>query len=239
MKGLLYKEIVLSKQWLIFLACLEAVFSAVVIFVAGIDGSSDPGKVMTVHIIIAFAMYFLTGVLDDAYFSHDEKSKWSIFVSATPGAMKEQILCKYYVILLENLFILFIGYILDVVTTVIVGDVTASAGQIYFLFFCISLFIKAFINAFNVRFGSDIGKTALGISVVLVFGLIALWFLFGDISGIMNMEKSLMDLITEFLNDGAVIWIMAILPYIAVAAYYISYRISVNTYRKGVESYAE
>lgn len=239
MKGLLYKEILLSKQWLIFLACMEVVFSTVAILIAATVGKSDIGIVMIVHIFIAIAMYFLSGVLDDAYFSHDEKNKWSIFVSATPGTMKEQILCKYYIIFIENLAILFIGYILDVITTAIVGNVTASVGQIYFLLFCISLFIKAFVNAFNVYFGSDAGKSAFVISVILVFSLIGLWFLFGDISGIMDMEKSLMDLITEFLNDGAMIWIMALLPYISVATYYFSYRISTKIYRKGVESYAE
>lgn len=239
MKGLLYKEILLSKQWLIFLACMEAVFSAAVIILAVCVKNEDPGIVMATHIIIAAAMYFISGILDDTYFSHDENSKWSIFVAATPGTMKEQILCKYYIILLENLLILFWGYILDIVTAAVLDDVTAFAGQFYFLFFSISLFIKAFINAFNVRFGSDVGKIAFGISVAVIFGLIALWFLFGDISGFMDMEKSLMDLITEFLSDKVIIWIMTLLPYVAVISYYLSYRISAKIYRKGVENYAE
>lgn len=236
MKGLLYKEILLGKQWLIFLAVIEVVFSAVAIFMAVI---SDAETAMAVNILISFAMYSITGVLDDAYFSHDEKSKWCIFVSATPGTMKEQILCKYYIILLENLAILFIGYIHNVIAVAIIGDPDASVVSLYFLFFCISLFVKAFVNGFNVRFGSAAGKKILMIFVGLAISSFGLWFLLGDISVIMDNTGTFMEFIADLFSGTTAMWIIALIPYVACSAYYISYRISAKSYRKGVESYAE
>ncbi len=232
MKGLLYKEFLMMKPHLIFIGVVQLVASIFMIVMALLK--NDP---MFINMVCYFLMIYLLSILDSDAVAHDEKRSWIIFVSSTPDTMVGQIRCKYYFSLILNLILLFWNYYIDMVTMAICGDPTASACQVFLVLFCIFILYKAILLPFNIRFGTKSGSAVMGISTMALLTIAGLYFLFGDISFLYkgNFEEFIMN----FFNNNGVLWIIAILPYVAAAGYYLSYKISTKIYRKGVENYGE
>lgn len=137
MKGLFFKEIYLSRINLLFLLVMQ-VISIISIVCVELLGTHDMQAIAMIEIFSALVLYFLAYLLVDSYFLNDETKKWGIFVTATPGTYKEQLLCKYVVILIENILILYIGFIMDTVCCTIAGDSSYSASGVFF--FCFVFF---------------------------------------------------------------------------------------------------
>jgi hypothetical protein len=91
---------------------------------------------------------------------------------------------------------------------------------------------------FLVRYGSKSGKQ---VKLLVLFGvvfLIIVYLLFGPLPD----SNTIFDTIVNWFssNDklsGVLLGIAAILPYMILALYYISYRISCQLYQRGVETY--
>ncbi len=236
MKGLLYKEAVLSKPWLIFLAFIEAVcIVAICINESGIELS------MVFNICCALIMYLLTGIVDNnSHFAPDEKNNWRIFVSATPGTMREQILCKYLFILFENMAILVVGIFLDFVVMFMTLSFSLAASAVIFVAFCAVLFAKALVLPFLVRFGAVIGEKIFLIVFTLLLVAAGGYFLFGDVSFLNgDNRKSIYEFIFGIVCSNAFKWISILLPLVAGGAYWLSYRISLKLYRKSMDCFGE
>ena len=77
--------------------------------------------------------------------------------------------------------------------------------------------------------------------IILITSGILLYALFGDISFFfsLNEDYTLLDVIKEYLSSEKVVFALSLIPYISVAMYYFSYRISLALYRKGVETYEQ
>lgn len=227
-KGLLYKDFFLLKSGLIFVAVFQTILSGVCISLPliGLDTKTI--------ILLTSACYYLSflilALINQELFAHDERRLWSVFVSSTPQAARGQVACKYYIILIENLVLLFFCYLTDVIVLCVADDVTVSAITVGMFIFCLRIMIHAVEIPFMIRFGAGVG-VAVKSALLAFLALILIYYgLFGDIAFLFGDDP--IAAVYEFVATGKVIWIVALIPYMAAGAYYLSYCISVRLYKE-------
>ena len=106
-----------------------------------------------------------------------------------------------------------------------------------FNIFVITVLYNAVTMPFLIRYGGDKGLATAGIALGAVVFTVIVYFLFGDISFLYVDDP--MGAIMELLTSEGMLFITAILPYISLLLYYLSYRISLKLYRKGAEDYGQ
>lgn len=228
MKGLLYKDLFLLRNGLIFVAVFQTILSGVCISfpVIGLDTK----MIILLTSVCYYLSFLLLGLINQELFAHDERCLWSAFVSSTPQAAKGQVACKYYMILIENLVLLFFCYLTDVIVLYVADDVAVSAIAVGMFIFCIRILIHAVEIPFIIRFGSSVGVAVKSVLLALLVLILLCYGLFGDISFLFGDDP--IAAVYEFVTTGKVIWIAALIPYAAAGAYYLSYCISVKLYKE-------
>ncbi len=235
MRGLLYKEFYQFRLdfWIIagleILLCGLSITSAV---------TTDPSEPQWTAIMVLATIYTLSimlgSILCSEFFSKDEKRPWNHFAMALPQTDKGQVQAKYYAVLLIHLFVLFVCFITDTIVVFIAGDSSISAITVAVVVFCIRLVVMAFGIPFILRFGAQTGTTVEGVVAGIFFVAIGIYLLFGDISFL--LQENFWEALMEWIQSGNVVWVLALLPYITGVLYYLSYRVSLKLYRKGVEN---
>lgn len=232
MKGFLYKDLVMSKMSLIVIAVMT-VLSAITEI--GFECSNkNPDAAIVGYAIVIMAFYAI-GLLDTSLFTFDEKRLWQNFAASTPQSFRAQAQSKYLLVLAINLFPVFVFLVSDLVGALIVGRYFGSVSQIAFAMFSFQIFISAVEIPFFIRFGSKNGANIKLAIIGVIFLAIGIYLLFGDISFL--FEGNFSEFIINFFDKGGIVWAMALLPYVSLALYFLSYRISVSLYRKGAECY--
>lgn len=237
MRGLLYKEFHQFKADFYVLAGLLAFFCGLCITSAVTAEAETPQDLMMAITMISSLIYFLVlflgSILCSEFFTKDEKRPWNHFAMSLPLAVKGQVQAKYYAVLVVHLMVLFACFVTDVVIVVVSGNAQHSAIAVGVIMFSFRMLVMAFEIPFMFRFGAQQGMNVEGAFLTLFFIVLIIYGLFGDISFFLqeNVWKAFM----EWILSGNVIWILALLPYVAAVAYYVSYRISLKLYRKGVE----
>lgn len=234
MKGLLYKDMIVSKAMLIFLAACVLIASVISI-VFGFKQGKNPEVVMFVTSLCAFTVYFLDTVLSASLFAGDERKTWISFSASSPLGMDGQIREKYYYIFIKLVIILFCEYITDTLTVAASGSVNSSASFAIMVIFCINVVYYAIEIPFMVRFGSGNGSNIKMTVFGIVIGLIVVYFLFGDISFLDSNDP--IGYIVRFVTGSGRLYLITAFLYLTIPIYYLSYRISVKLYRKGAENY--
>lgn len=241
MRGLLYKEFHQFKADLYALAGLLVFFGGVCITNSVTAEAETPQELTMGIIVISSLIYFvlllLGSILCSEFFTKDEKRPWNHFVMSLPPAVKGQVQAKYYAVLVVHLMMLFGCFVMDAIVVVLSGNVQNSAITVGILMFCFRILVMAFEIPCMFRFGAQQGTNVEGAFCVVICVGGVIYGLFGDISFFLqeNVWKAFM----EWLMSGNAIWVIALLPYAAAVAYYVSYRISLKLYRKGVESSGE
>lgn len=243
MKGLLYKN---------FMSCRLHLFAMIVVLfsvgfintmIASIEtaniksGASDPGtSAITVTMCMTYLLIFSCICLPvRELFVSDEKTITYSFFFSTPQSAKGLLLSKYYFVLLIDLGILFGCFLIDIIVMLIMGEYAVSLLTICVILFSTMLVFMAFSIPCSVRFGTKMGQETQVLSFSAFICIIAIYALFGNIS--FFFEENILEALIAYLLSGKVIFVISFLPYIAVMLYYLSYRISLVLYRKGVESY--
>ncbi|MBQ9142952.1 MAG: ABC-2 transporter permease [Lachnospiraceae bacterium] len=249
MLGLLYKDFCMLKKsiwgmipvWLIFSIPLflpASVWEKTGLLTGMMNAQTFSFSVMPV--IIYFTMFACISVIQSNLFEHDERKVWSYYITASPLGYKEQVLSKYYMTLITSFVVVVWGYICDQISSISVGSI-GSASSIYTTFFYIQLILQAMEYPFVFRFGHKHGNTYKIIMFVAAFYGFMIYLLFGKFP-----ENFSMDNVFDFLfklasNETALPTIamgaMALLPYIAMLLFYLSYKLSCKWYLKGVEAY--
>lgn len=239
MAGLLYKEIILNKKNLIYIALGELFTSFLVIgpLIFG-NNSKDTEYVMGFFSTFGFFMMFLImGIMASGIFQMDETKKWAYFISASPLTQTGQIGSKYVFTLLLYIALLVWCDFLTSFSAVLGGTANFAVA---FEMFWITLLANAIEFPFIVRFGSRSGnyvKTAIGAAVMLVAFE---YLLFGNTSVISDPEK-LFGLIEKMSDASAMtdisLILLAVIPYLSAGLYFLSYRLSCKLYLKGAEEY--
>ncbi|MBQ7131422.1 MAG: ABC-2 transporter permease [Oscillospiraceae bacterium] len=241
MKGLLYKELVTQKLAIHMLAAATFFygFAGNILFALEIslDETQSVSDVRGMCMVAAFAVFFIFSMVIPEFFKKDEKGSWSSFAISSPQGAKGQIQSKYIIILIINLAILFTLFVADCIIVAIVGDMAASNLTIYMIIFCSMLAINAVEMPFYVRFGSSKGGNVKAAIISVVIIALMIYALFGDLT-IFTGENPI-ESIYNFFVEGKTIWIVALLPFVAIVLYVASYNISLRLYQKGVESYEE
>lgn len=236
MRGLLYKEFYQFKIDLYAMGILALLF-----LVLGIGAATDieaeaQSTCMILSMIYLFVM-FLGSIISSEFFTKDEKRPWCNFAFALPQTEKGQVTAKYYAVLIWHLALLFLCFITDTIAIAVYGSAEISAVTVAVVVFAFRMLVMAFEIPCMVRYGATTGINVEGSVVGILLMLAGIYALFGDIS--FFLQENVRDAIWEFLMSGNVIWILALLPYVAGIAYYVSYRVSLNMYRKGAESYGQ
>ena len=250
MRGLLYKDFAVMKKELL-LGCLAILLFSIPLFLPWASiceasgGATDAESLgsMVYGVLPFFVDLIVFGIMDsvqNGIYAHDERKVWSSFVTASPLGADAQVLSKYYLNLVLDFSIYLWGFVCDNASMLISG-VYGSASSIYTLFFWIHIILRALEMPFLIRFGQTHGRTykILILAVITFMGIV--YLLFGYIP-----ENFSLDACFEFIfglsnnqttMSTAALGVMALLPYVAMGLYYLSYKISCKWYRKGVECY--
>jgi hypothetical protein len=170
-------------------------------------------------------------------FSYDENKCYSAFISATPLTGAGQVLSKYYEMLLLSSVLLVWGEVCDRALCVVNGMSGETLEIRLFLFF-LQLFLRAVETPFLVCYGSKSGKQVKLLVLLGVVFLVIVYLLFGPLPDSDTVFGTIVNWFSsENKLSGMLLGAAAILPYMVVALYYISYRISCRLYQRGVEAY--
>ena len=246
MSGLLYKNFRLNLSSMIF-SLITAAVSCLTMILVCLFAFVLPGKTPEVEqlndLTLGFgACYFLAfwlpSMATSTLFQVDESKTCCAFAMSLPQGAKGHIEAKYYYMLILNLSIMFVTFVSDTVTTAMTGGMTSNT-VIIIIVFALVLLLSAIETPFMVRFGSQRGLAIKGAVVGGVFIFAALYFLFGDITWLIENENDPLTALMEWLQSGDIVFWLSLFPFISVAAFYLSCRISVKLFRKGAESYEQ
>lgn len=238
MAGQIYKNLYLCKSSIIFITVLAIISSGICIATTALGSATPSFNASEYTFLFAICYYFIffTGTISlTTLFTCDERATWVSFCYSTPGSAKCQVLAKYYTMLLVNIWITFICFISDTIVSLI--NPGGSVITAIFEILVITVLYNAVTIPFFIRFGGDKGLATAGIALGAVVFAVIVYFLFGDIS-FLYVDNPIAA-IMEFLSSDTMLFIIAILPYIAFLLYYLSYRISLKLYRKGAEDYGQ
>lgn len=257
MKGLLYKNIIQSKLFLIISIFLPPVMLALLIV---FSSDFEKGFSMTTikesfyefsnsGLIVRFSLYsicfFISVIVPNAMISADENKKWSHFITSTPDGIKKQVYSKYLIIFI-SLCVNFLSITLtdmahcSITSIAIETEIPALTGIFTFIFYVILLYLAIDIP-FSVRFGVKKGAQVKCIMLAVLLFATVVYLLFGPLpknSDIIldAVYGTIEKLINNQLSDKMML-VMGIIPVISAIAYVTSYFISCKLFMKGVEEY--
>lgn len=239
MSGILYKNFLAYKLDLIALGAMDLIsIIATLLAVALAPAHGQEGVATGVCPMIYFSMFFMVSIFDHQLFAVDEKRTIGSFNISCPSGAKGHVEGKYYALLIVNIATLVICFLTDTVVCLIADSTMYSMGSALMIIFCGNILYTAFANPFYLRFGIILGNTVKFGSLGVLFVIGFIYFLFGDISFILESENLSETVMTLLSGDAAMI-ILSIFPVVSILLYWISCKISVTLYKKGVEAYEQ
>ncbi|WP_303824349.1 ABC-2 transporter permease [Ruminococcus flavefaciens] len=243
MTGLLYKILRINwvKLLLFFIGSMfyPAMFALLFRFSPDALDGADGNVSLLIWGVCAFLTFFFGGACQDSLFNDGESKKWAYFVASTPTGIKGHIGSKYLFALAWSMVtvtaLILINYF------AVDGNKDLADGSVVFIvFFYIQLLMRAAEFPLMARFGGKMGKNMkliiLGIAAFIIFA----YALFGDTSAFADIDTFL-DRLFNAIQDPDTLKKITLKFSIAAAAvipvYYLSYRLSVRWYLKGVETY--
>lgn len=235
MRGLLYKDLVLSRFALIFVTVTNLIMYALCVIV-GVTARDGFSVIMAAGGVCYFT-FFVINLVTVEFFRVDESRQWNHFVASTPQTLNGQIEGKYLFFLIVCLVNLFLCLVTDTLIRAVRGSDDLPVLSFGFFFFCLRLLMSALEIPFIIRFGADRGFNLMLLFLGGILLLVGIYALFGDIS--MFLGDDPMEILKKLFSTDFMIWVLALLPYAAVTLYYLSYRVSRRLAAKGVESYEQ
>lgn len=247
MEGLIYKEFISNKKNIKYYAyvCAFVMISLLTPYFVHLvlpgtslyDEMTEARKVLTCMFGSILILFFAEGMIP-AFSADDERRVWACFMISTPTAAKGVIEAKYYFMLIIDIIAIFFAYVCDTVYTAIY-ELDFSSIMISVSIFYTLLLFKAVTIPFTVRFGTKNAGSIRAVIFLLICCAAGIYALFGDLS-IFNPDR-LMDELVKIANGESESKVMAaisaLMPYVAIAAYYFSCKISCKLYMKGVDTY--
>ncbi len=243
MRGLMYKNFFQFRRMLMFLAVFGLLISFLIIWItSNMEAPTQQTDKMGIMLVMSgfwFVVFFCVGMMYSDLFLQDENLLNASFCISLPQSLKGHIKSKYYMILAINVIIMFMCFVTDTIVVAIMGDTEISAVGICVFIFCFQLLLAAVEIPFMVRFGASYGLKTLDIAVTVVLIFATVYFLFGDVSFLMSDDpgEALRKMMLAFVEKFAMI--LALLPYVTGILYYVSYRVSLALFRKGMENFEQ
>ena len=231
MIGYFYKDLLLSK----FAILTQITFLGIISLMSILFATLPQGSLAPL-VLLEFCAFLLTNVINQHLFQADERRTWQYFALSTPQKEQGQIGSKYILVLLVNLVTLLWLLLLDCVFGHMAEKPGLSTSSALLLFF-LMLVMDAIEMPFVFRFGSTYGAKCKGYVLLGIFGVVAIYLLYGDISFLRTGDP--LSAFLGKLQGGTLHRFLDLLPYIAVVLYFLSYCLSLKIMKKGIEAYEE
>lgn len=241
MTGLIYKEWRQNRLYIILTAVCgaAAVFIPIPLILPGGDGlqalAGEQGMIVRV---VALLLGFLgVGALQSLALRGDERKGWGVFIASSPETEKGFLRIKYEMIFAMSVLAvsgcLFFEQLLGAVVFDITGEALPDLSGVYVALVFLQIFLRALDIPFIIRFGDKRGSMIKAIIVVVLFILFT--------AAVMIDPKDIGEALINVLKNGfdgdGILLVLGLLPFAALAAYFLSYLISCRIYMKGVEQY--
>lgn len=232
MIGYFYKDLLLSK----FAILTQITFLGIISLMSILFATLPQGSLAPL-VLLEFCAFLLTNVINQHLFQADERRTWQYFALSTPQKEQGQIGSKYILVLLVNLVTLLWLLLLDCVFGHMAEKPGLSNSSALLLFFSLMLVMDAIEMPFVFRFGSTYGAKYKGFLLLGIFGVVAIYLLYGDISFLRTGDP--LSAFLGKLQGGTMHRFLDLLPYIAAVLYFLSYCMSLKIMKKGIEAYEE
>lgn len=237
MGGLIYKDFLTNKKS-IFISLATLIYCGIELFIPNLFEHTEDieGAFMQLFAMLLFTViFFITGAFQGNMLKNDESRRWAYFITSTP-MLKKHIEAKYWFIMIISLSVVFIVSVFDALNCILFD--AESLHLLIMILFYIQIFMRAIEIPFLVRFGTNMGGYYKAGVLVLVLLVVGIYFLFGDLSHFGTMDD-FYEWFFNAMNGGVKAFeiFYAVFPYIAVTAYYLSYKLSCRLYLKGAENF--
>ncbi|MBQ4283218.1 MAG: ABC-2 transporter permease [Lachnospira sp.] len=249
MLGLMYKDFLVMKKEIITNLILMIIYTVPVCLpwskmMGEVPGSSEGlfSGVGLSYFVMPITTYFfifmIIGGLQSNLFAHDEKNVYSSWAVSSPMTVKGQVLSKYYMSLLFGFVGLVLAYVVDIVASFTNGVVGSTVGVAMVMFF-IQMFVASFDLPFIIRFGSKNGSMFKVIMMSVICFAAIVYGLFGPLpeGDFGDFMWSKLEWLVYGDKGVVAIGFLALAPVAIALLYYLSYKVSVRLYMKGVENY--
>ncbi len=261
MNGLLYKEFRQNRGVLITIAAVPLLSLILLPMFGFIDFGNlsafsfarvwtDINDVPLLRMLMVLLGAFVIGFIVSLIFNADESKKWCYFAASLPGSAEKVIYTKYvFTFMVLGLFFLSQTFWEMVLQHTCYGACKIETSSLIYVFtvdFFVQLLFRAVEIPFFVRFGVKRGSSARLIAFFALIFLFMVWVLFGPLP---DSFDELLDSLAALMLGAAEeqtqpnklmeygYLVLGFLPYAAVIAYVISYKISCKLYLKGAEQY--
>lgn len=251
--GLLYKELKQNRIAIIFAALTPILFTlfpfcfTIIDTVAnhkGVEGHFEMAANPIIRVLMFVACFFTISGLISEVFNGDNKKLWAYFVISTPQGVKGFIYRKYVITLLTSVIYMVSGIFADQLLATMnyfaTGiELETSLSSAYLIAVYMLMFASAFDIPFTLRFGAQRGSILkMTVLTLLCAGGVAGYSLIPD-----EIRMKITEAVISFFNGEAgaslPLIIACLLPYLAFAAFLLSYKISCKAYMKGVNELAK
>lgn len=248
--GLLYKELKQNRTVFILAVLVPILLTAfpfcfaIIKFISNstdANGLFEAATNVIIRMLMCVCGIFAVSGLMSELFKGDDKKLWAYFIVSTPQGVKGFLYCKYVITIMMNLLYMISGifadHLLATLNYFVTGEeLTSSMQSFYISGVFILMAISAFDIPFTVRYGSKKGSIVKMIVMLLLCAAgVAVFSLLPD-----DIRKSIVELALSAFNgnaNDALAVILSLLPYIALAMFLFSYKISCKVFMKGVNEY--
>ncbi len=200
------------------------------------------GGLFLIKILVMLMAYLGMRIMSNAVFSEDESKCKSFLVVSVPNGTEKHIYGKYVILFMTySLFFVsalfsdsFIAWIVFCFT----GEVPPTMLDLFALMLFVQIFLRSIDIPFIVRYGTKNGKyVRIIFLIVAVLAVLLLMLYSPDFDHIYEtFNKITRKLLNGELTEETVFCISTF-PFLAISAYYLSYRISCKLWLKGAVHY--
>lgn len=238
MLGALYKDFICSKKLLIGLTAgsvgIMALFN--ILIIANEGQYTDKEKPLWI-LCPPLILYIVWRTMTVSFLQADEKRKTAYFTISSPDGVRKAVGEKYIAAFIVTL----IWYLICSVVTSLFVDIMGleiPVSTVLMPFVFISFFQNAFDLPFYFAFTTKNGGIVKTVSLLGLIGIGLIYMLFGDLSILDRLKNSDFNIIEMLMSNKAIL-IMDIIFAVSLVLYYISYRISLAVFKKGVDRYVK
>lgn len=239
MLGLFYKDLCVMKKEIrsSVIFCGSFIIAATCIPFSKIPGLQDGNIYAMVPVLLVIYALLLLGAFFGNYVVIDEKRRWSGFVTSTPLGYKQQVLSKYFFTMASGWLVVVAVMLGEIIGGLIPGTVKGTSQMVVTVFYLLILY-QAIDYPFAFRYGSKHGVKVRLILLILGFYAFMIYILFGEVPDTYELFDYFTKLMAGEVQLPLYVQYMGVfLPYVTMALFYLSYKLSCRWYLKGVENY--
>lgn len=178
MKGLLYRDLWMSRFIIAFLLVMQLVFTGIAMIPVFGD---DAELAVMFHVIWTLASFMLASCLNTVSFEYDENNTFPQFALSSPACSSGYLKSKFAVTFIIYGITLMTNVIITVIYMIDFGAACIAGILVSIPALCSSLICFAVQLPFTVKFGKQSGMNIFVGFVMLMAGIIGIYFLFGDL----------------------------------------------------------